>query len=345
MAVSSGDLKTQHTAYDSLLRKYGAMKAGYYESSLLEPFVNEVTKCGLTSRSIILNRGYYTRVLCQKVAIQLFLEYTKGFPKVQVLYLGAGLDLSGVELAVTMNDNIDQDLSIFEIDFPEIIQHKYDILRKATFPKISSQERLVVNENKRRIEYFDNSVVFISHDLRDSLGLLDKMKENEFCCDIPTIIITECVFAYMEETFVIDLISTIGNFVHGNSIWFSYDMMHLQDPYGDMMFKNLSRSGFSVPGLVQFPTFDSQSYRFSSQFQTDVSQSKSAWRVSKSISMLDYYDHMISPQEKSRVESIEHLDEMEEWNMIMRHYCITLASKELCETTRICQKMTTISNS
>ena len=42
--------------------------------------------------------------------------------------------------------------------------------------------------------------------------------------------------------------------------------------------------------------------------------------------MLDFYNKIISSDERKRINSIEFLDEVEEWNLLMNHYCLTVFS-------------------
>ena len=42
-------------------------------------------------------------------------------------------------------------------------------------------------------------------------------------------------------------------------------------------------------------------------------------------SMLTMYDRHISPEERKRVAKLEIFDELEEWRLLMAHYCFTVA--------------------
>ena len=46
--------------------------------------------------------------------------------------------------------------------------------------------------------------------------------------------------------------------------------------------------------------------------------------------VVDTYKHIICDEEKNRLQSIERLDEIEEWEMLMSHYCLLLGVK--CDT-------------
>jgi hypothetical protein len=88
------------------------------------------------------------------------------------------------------------------------------------------------------------------------------------------------------------------------------------------MLRNLTAAGFNVPGFTDYQTLSRQVERFTS----------TGWTDARSMTMLSAYDRMIEPEEKRRISSIEIFDEIEEWQLLMSHYALTLAS--LGETLR-----------
>jgi len=51
------------------------------------------------------------------------------------------------------------------------------------------------------------------------------------------------------------------------------------------------------------------------------------WHYSSSKSLLYTYNRFISQEQKAKVSKIEIFDELEEWNLLMSHYCLTLSGK------------------
>lgn len=43
--------------------------------------------------------------------------------------------------------------------------------------------------------------------------------------------------------------------------------------------------------------------------------------------MMQAHNHMVSDTEKIRINRLEMLDEVEEWALLMSHYCLTVAVK------------------
>jgi hypothetical protein len=119
----------------------------------------------------------------------------------------------------------------------------------------------------------------------------------------------------------------------GGVVWLSYDMVHPNDTFGKMMrswiFPSLHLTysplrqnlevagGFKVPGFTQYPDLASHSSRFL----------ESGCEVARACTMLSIYTNLIPTNEKIRINRIEMLDEVEEWEMLMSHYCISLGIK------------------
>ena len=83
------------------------------------------------------------------------------------------------------------------------------------------------------------------------------------------------------------------------------------------MLKNLNAARFHIPGFTDFPTKESQVERFL----------ETGWNDARSITMLSVYDDYISIEEKHRIARLEIFDEIEEWQMLMSHYTLTVAVK------------------
>ncbi|KAG9124774.1 carboxy methyl transferase for protein phosphatase 2A, partial [Ceratobasidium sp. 392] len=122
---------------------------------------------------------------------------------------------------------------------------------------------------------------------------------------LPTLFIAECVFVYMAP----DASSAIVR-------WFSetfsrtagivYEMFGLQDAFG-------KARQIDLPGVDTFPTLDSQIARFSSNGLPNAQG-----RTLKNIRREN-----IPGSELQRISRLEHLDEIEELELVLTHYAIT----------------------
>ncbi|CBN79666.1 conserved unknown protein [Ectocarpus siliculosus] len=79
----------------------------------------------------------------------------------------------------------------------------------------------------------------------------------------------------------------------------------------------LQRMGCLLPGLEPYPSLLSQEERFK----------KSGWDSANAIDMLQVFQELLDPAEVRRASKIEILDEIEEWELIMHHYCLVVAAK------------------
>ncbi len=134
--------------------------------------------------------------------------------------------------------------------------------------------------------------------------------------------------------------------------WASYDMVNPTDPFGQTMLRNIQKRGFQLPGFLDCPTLSHHEDRFlryartahdgkitnileSSLKDTGVGADAKTgtleeyqWRC-KSRTMLQLYnfrDGIIDEKERKRIEQLELFDEVEEWNLIMGHYCMTICT-------------------
>ena len=94
-------------------------------------------------------------------------------------------------------------------------------------------------------------------------------------------------------------------------------MIGPDDAFGRTMTRNLQAARLNVPGFKDFPTLEHQERRFL----------ENGWQAARSCTMLQAYANMISGDEKKRIAALEIFDEIEEWELIMSHYALTVAAK------------------
>ena len=73
-----------------------------------------------------------------------------------------------------------------------------------------------------------------------------------------------------------------------------------------------------MQSFQKYPTLESQKGRYLECGYSDC----------KVIDMYKVYSELIGEEERKRVEKIEWLDEIEEWKMILEHYCVVLAFQD-----------------
>lgn len=333
------DEKTKTTALDAFSCKLSACKQGYITSPFTDAMKShlETPAARFQKRSAMMHRGYYARVKSQEQTIEKFLEITSESAEGrQIVFLGSGYDPLGIEIIQAHR----RSLRIFEVDFPDVIRKKADIYRKV--PSIYNLLVEVAQENSlflapavpsssfRKLAEEDSPVLedlgavqLFGCDMRrvDALQGLFQGSNSLFSPVAPTLFITECVLVYMTADESASLISVFSDILLAPAtpaLWISYDMIHPEDIYGQMMLKNLRRAGYLLPGFEACPTPDAQCRRFLSHI---------SWTEAHSQDMLFIYQNILDEAEKDRISHLEIMDEVEEWNILMGHYTLTIASR------------------
>lgn len=323
--MRSSDERTKWTAGDSFICKYHAILKKYYEDAYAEPMYRQLTRkisaLNMGRRTPLMNRGYYIRVLGFRMALEKFLLSTAGQP-CQLVYMGAGFDsspMSSFEVA-------GPETTVFEIDFPDIMNAKLEMYqgdRKLShfFEQQSPLPSAELPVEVRRIGRFS----LIGADLRDSTKLVSILRIAGFNPELPTLFFSECVLVYIEKQFVDELSSSMATLVNNEAMWVTYDMINPHDRYGQVMVHNLAAAGFHIPGIKDFPTLEAERNKFLNN----------GWCFAQSCTMRHFYDTVVTEEEKKRMKDLEIVDEVEEWNLIMEHYSLTIASKVNSELTMI----------
>lgn len=150
--------------------------------------------------------------------------------------------------------------------------------------------------------------------------------QHAFDPNIPTLFLLECVLMYMPESSATRLFQEISSTCGPNAIIAIYDPILGNDGFGKVMEQNLTRAGIVAPlttmgtndplCLTAHRTLDSRlDCLISCGFNTAIG-----------CDMLAAYDTaVIGATQRARANSVEMLDEMEEWMLIMHHYCFVVA--------------------
>lgn len=153
-------------------------------------------------------------------------------------------------------------------------------------------------------------------DLLKTEKLIERLKEINVDFTKPTIVLSECLLVYLDKSDTIDLLKKM-NQSFTNVIFFLYDLIGPEDNFGKEMEINLADRNIRIPGFEQVPNCNAQTKRLlDSNFQD-----------AKVVDMLDYYRHYINKQELQRIEKLEFLDELEEFNLLQKHSCFGVAVK------------------
>lgn len=95
-----------------------------------------------------------------------------------------------------------------------------------------------------------------------------------------------------------------------------YEPIGGNDQFGVVMKENLAMRGISLPTLNKYPTLLSQTNRLQ------------AWGFngfSKAADMDYIHNNWLDDEDKQRIDNLEFLDEREELDLLLKHYCVAWA--------------------
>ena len=273
---------------DATAARNSAAKKGY----ITDEYVSLFTK--KSKSSPLMNKGTALRTLAINSMIA---KYAQEYKEIQVVSLGAGFDTRCFTL---------DSIIYWEIDFPQVVQKKIQIIQKS--PSVF-RDFTVVNGNLRSAHY---------HIIGADLRYFTKTALVEWGIDskIPTLVLSECCLIYLEVDVSNGIIKDFFDFFE-NCGFILYEQICPNDQFGKMMIKNLEERGITLYGITQYPSLDSQIQRFKTLGLSQIS----GW------DMVDAYREFIPQNTIDLWNSIERLDEIEEWNLFCRHYFLLMAKK------------------
>ncbi|KAK9240657.1 S-adenosyl-L-methionine-dependent methyltransferase [Lipomyces kononenkoae] len=134
---------------------------------------------------------------------------------------------------------------------------------------------------------------------------------------LPTLIVSECCLCYLEtdesDAVLAALIRAFTGPSASNQLGIvSYEPFSSDDQFGKVMVHNLALRGISIPTMMAFPTLQSQ-----------VSRLRGLGFKATAAGDLKYvHDTWVSGDEMHKINSLEILDELEEFDLLVSHYGI-----------------------
>lgn len=156
-------------------------------------------------------------------------------------------------------------------------------------------------------------------DLR-SLGPSDSPSEILPGVDtkLPTLLISECCLIYLAPTEAAQVVAFFTERLFGPATTTPlglvlYEPIRPDDPFGRTMVSNLATRGIQLQTLHKYASLEAQRTRLREQGFTS----------NQAAADIDFiWERWVPEGEKERVTGLEFLDEMEEWQLLARHYCI-----------------------
>uniref|UniRef100_A0A8C9LKQ2 Leucine carboxyl methyltransferase 1 n=1 Tax=Piliocolobus tephrosceles TaxID=591936 RepID=A0A8C9LKQ2_9PRIM len=209
--------KVQTTTYEAASSKYSAVLKGYYNDPFLKYFVQKVE-----SRSPLINRGYYSRVVALRQYIDLFFKSLDNAELIQLVNIGAGLDT-----IFFWTSERYKNVNYYELDFHELLIEKTDIINNAEeLKKFLKYEETNINDKKKPKGLIDcTNYKMLPFNLNECGSIEQKLIDHNFDFSLPTLFLCECVLIYLEIQSSDILINILSDIMKNTSCIIVYEQV------------------------------------------------------------------------------------------------------------------------
>ncbi|KAI5925243.1 S-adenosyl-L-methionine-dependent methyltransferase [Camillea tinctor] len=304
------DATIQGTDTDAAVSRMSAVDLGYLQDPFAQFFVQSPAVGVPVRRLPIINRGTYTRTAALDRLVSSFLSGGESGER-QIISLGAGTDTRCFKL---FSQPTQAGLIYHEIDFPVTVRKKLQLV--SSIPSL----RAIIPNTKLEGETWSsqqlpNGCQYWCH----GLDLRDLLKEDRKSIvgvrtDIPTLLISECCLCYLEVSESSNIIKHFTDRIQSLSV-IVYEPIHPNDPFGKQMVSNLAARRIRMPTLDEYTDPHKQEARLRN----------AGFNSTQSLTIEEIWKKWVTAEEKERVDSLEGLDELEEWNLLAGHYVVAWA--------------------
>ncbi|QRV98029.1 leucine carboxyl methyltransferase [Ceratobasidium sp. AG-Ba] len=303
------------TDTDAAHSRLSAVRLGYLTDPYITPLVPRARF--VASRAPLMNVGTYVRSTAIDMLVESWLDAAgpEGEKK-QIVSLGAGSDTRFWRL---MDKGYAKHIASYvEVDFAENTSRKAKAITQTQTLRTPLGTEIKIEQGGTSL----NSDVYhlLPLDLRGGPSALSSLvsaptetsSPAPLDPTLPTLFIAECVFVYMTPSASSSVVRWFAE-TFSRTAGIVYEMFGLQDSFGKVLKENLKARQIELPGADAFPTLDSQMSRFSANGLTHA----------KGRTLKDIRRENVPDSELQRISRLEHLDEIEELELVLAHYSIT----------------------
>lgn len=333
MKDPNADYRIIATAEDAILAKDATAKAKYYRDPFVDAFAHAASIRQQNRRrhfQPIIKRGTHARVCCMDRAVTAFLKSqaaaSSSTTSCEIVVLGAGKDTSyfrfitkslmGMEDFVKNRKQKLPSVHWYEVDHASVIHEKAKTIQGSNMlsqccPNFKATTAGYCSKN--------GQYHLVAADLRDPpQEILQRLALKP---DRPTLFLLECVFMYMPEESTQSLLTHLASSKQdGANAWIAmYEPILGSDAFGNMMEQNLVQAQVASPDccLLQTRTLHGQLEKLLQAGFSGRTVGCDMWEA---------YESIVTAEQRRIANRAEFLDEMEEWMLIMRHYCFVVAT-------------------
>ncbi|EMC95851.1 hypothetical protein BAUCODRAFT_71209 [Baudoinia panamericana UAMH 10762] len=294
------DQVVQQTDHDASSSRMSAVALGYLDDPYARTFFGHDTE--IPKRYPIINRGTYVRTKAIDRLVKQFLD-VRPTQKKQIVSLGAGSDTRFFRL-VDESSASNLHLVYHELDFEANVNRKRTTLRQS-----AELSRLLKSGGDRGLTYHLHAL-----DLRD-LAVKSPPEIPSLDPQLPTLLISECCLCYLPHETAAAVLDYFSMHIPGSMALVLYEPIRPFDAFGKTMVTNLASRGIHLQTLKRYSTLEAQQGRLRLAGLSDG-------QAARDVLQLYDDDDWMAPEERERIEKLEWLDEVEEWQLLASHYCV-----------------------
>lgn len=267
--------------------------------------------------------GTYTRTTALDVLVDSFLSASTDGGGVdassprQIVSLGAGTDTRPFRIFA---GNPARPVTYHEVDFEVVCSRKLRTVQ--TSPRLagiltdlSSEEGSKTWTSRPR---GSGNGEYLCHGL--DLRKLHEPAEEELIpglrTDIPTLLISECCLCYLSPQEASGAIEYFASRIPSLATVI-YEPIRPHDAFGEVMVSNLAARRIRMPTLSLYREPADQTRRLK----------QAGFDVVRHMTIGDIWQAWVDPDEKDRLDQVEGLDEVEEWQLLAAHYIVVWGSR------------------
>ncbi|KAF9890319.1 hypothetical protein FE257_005985 [Aspergillus nanangensis] len=326
-----------------VVSRLSAVRLGYLEDA----FAPLLTSPDLETRRLpIINRGTYVRTTAIDHLVNQFLSNTPQQKK-QIISLGAGTDTRIFRL-LSSSPDLRHNLIYHEIDFAVNTTAKIKFIRAT--PRLQQALGLGSPENEITISEAGDALHSSNYhlhplDLRSLRRTTSADQTHPPLPEyvdpaLPTLLISECCLIYLSPSEAVEVVGYFTESLFGSQGGSDrsqkptgetvvprpvplglilYEPIRPDDAFGRTMVANLATRGIQLQTLHQYASLEAQRRRLREQ----------GFDCGQAVADIDFiWERWVRGDEKERVAGLEMLDEMEEWQLLARHYCVAWGWRE-----------------
>ena len=263
---------------------------GYLEDDRVDAFAPSTSNGDDGRHPPLVHRGYWARTAAVRALTNAFASSVDARETFNVVNVGCGYDTIG----------------LYVLD-----RHSNARVVELDHEAVATTRRRKMSEAEKKAR--GDAYAVVGCDIRDVEALRRAFDElpRVFDWPAPTLVIAECVLAYLPPGKSVDVVKFFGDRARRGA-FVAYDPIEPDDAFGRQMMMNVESRGCAFAGIRDAPTVDGARERFLAN----------GWRRAVALDMNETYARL-DPVERARVERIERFDEFEEWTLIMSHYCVS----------------------